>query len=109
MESRYSSSFQIDRAEHVEPRQPVRFNLEDGKMELLTGRIIVGSLEKGLFSILFKAYNLGTKSLNREDIYNHAYKLTKSSFKTVDNTLGSLVNRRVLKRAKRGYYALAPE
>ena len=77
-------------------------------MKLLTGGIIVGSCEEGLIQILFKAYNLGTKSLSRKDICNQAYKLTKSSFKTVDNTLGALVNRRVLKREKRGHYALAP-
>ena len=35
-------------------------------------------------------------------------KFSKSSFKTVDNTLGALVNRRVLVRTKHGHYALAP-
>ena len=58
---------------------------------------------------MFNAYKLGTKSLSRKDICNQAYKLTKSSFKTVDNTLGALVNRRVLKRPKHAHYALAPE
>ena len=77
-------------------------------MELLTGGTIVGSCEEGLIQILFNAYNLGTKSLSRKDICNQAYKLTKSSFKTVDNTLGALVNRRVLVRPKHGHYALAP-
>ena len=57
---------------------------------------------------MFNAYNLGTKSLSRKDICNQAYKLTKSSFKTVDNTLGALVNRRVLVHSKHGHYALAP-
>jgi len=102
------AKFLKDRAAHVDPRRTVRFNLEDGNMKLLTGGIIVGSCEEGLIQILFNAYNLGTKSLSRKDICNQAYKLTKSSFKTVDNTLGALVNRRVLKREKRGHYALAP-
>ena len=104
------AKFLKDRAAHVDPWRTVRFNLlkGEGKMELLTGGIIVGSCEEGLIQILFNAYNLGTKSLSRKDICNQAYKLTKSSFKTVDNTLGALVNRRVLKREKRGHYALAP-
>ena len=51
---------------------------------------------------------MGTKSLNRKDICNQAYKLNKSSLKTVDNTLGALVNKRILVRPKRGHYALAP-
>ena len=104
------AKFLKDRAAHVDPWRTVRFNLlkEEGKMELLTGGIIVGSCEEGLIQILFNAYNLGTKSLSRKDICNQAYKLTKSSFKTVDNTLGALVNRRVVKREKRGHYALAP-
>ena len=100
--------FYKDRAAHVDPRRTVRFNLEDGNMKLLTGGIIVGSCEEGLIQILFKAYNLETKSLSRKDICNQAYKLTKSSFKTVDNTLGALVNRRVLVLPKHGHYALAP-
>ena len=79
------------------------------RMELLTGGIIVGSCEEGLKQILFNAYKMETKSLNRKDICNQAYKLTKSSFKTVDNTLGALVNRRVLVRPKHGHYALAPK
>ena len=58
---------------------------------------------------MFKAYKLGIKSLGRKEICNQAYKLSKSSFKTVDNTLGALVNRRVLVRPKHGHYALAPE
>ena len=70
--------------------------------------IIVGSCEEGLIQILFDAYNLGTKSLSRKDICNQAYKLTKSSFKTLDNTLVELVNRKVLRREKREHYALAP-
>ena len=78
-------------------------------MELLTGGTILGSCEEGLIQILFNAYKLGTKSLSRKDICNQAYKLTKSSFKTVDNTLGALVNRRVLKRPKHGHYALTPK
>ena len=41
-------------------------------------------------------------------ICKQAYKLKKSSYKTLDNTLGALVNRRVLVRPKRGHYALAP-
>ena len=77
-------------------------------MELLTGGIIVGSCEKGLKQILFNAYQLGTESLSQKDISNQAYKLNKSSFKTVDNTLGALVNKRVLVRPKRSHYALAP-
>ena len=77
-------------------------------MKLLTGGIIVGSCEEGLKQILFNAYKMGIKSLNRKDICNQAYKLNKSSFKTVDNTLGALVNKRILVRPKRGHYALAP-
>ena len=77
-------------------------------MELLTGGTILGSCEEGLIQILFNAYKLGTKSLGRKEICNQAYKLSKSSFKTVDNTLGALVNRRVLVRPKHGHYALAP-
>ena len=66
------------------------------------------SCEEGLKQILFNAYKLGTKSLNRKDICNQAYKLNKSSFKTVDNTLGAFVNKRILVRPKRRHYALAP-
>ncbi len=100
--------FKKDRAAHVDPQRTVRFNLEEGKMKLLTGGIIVGSCEEGLIQILFDAYRLGTKSLKRLDICKQAYTLNKSSIKTVDNTLGLLVNRRVLVRPKRGHYALAP-
>ena len=39
------AQFKKDRAAHVDPRRTVRFNLEDGKMELLTGGKIVGSCE----------------------------------------------------------------
>ena len=77
-------------------------------MELLTGGTIDGSGEEGLIRILFNSYKLGTQSLGRKDICNQAYKLTSSSYKTVDNTLGALVNRRVLLRPKHGHYALAP-
>ena len=77
-------------------------------MELLTGGIIVGNSEEGLIQILVNAYQLGTKSLNRKDICNQAYKLTSSLYKNVDNTLGVLVKRRVLVRTKHGHYALAP-
>ena len=101
--------FKKDRAAHVDPRRTVRFNLEDGNMKLLTGGIIVGSCEEGLIQILFNAYKLGTKSLGRKEICNQAFKLSNSSFKTVDNTLGALVNRRVLVRPKYGHYALAPK
>ena len=58
---------------------------------------------------MFNTYKLGTKSLNRKDLCNQAYKFTNSSFKTVVNTLGALVNRRVLVRPKHGHYALAPK
>ena len=67
--------FYKDRAAHVNPRRTVRFNLVDGNMKLLTGGIIVGSCEEGIKQILFNAYKLGTKSLNRKDLCNQAYKL----------------------------------
>ena len=44
-----------NRAAHVDPRRIVRFNLEDGNIKLLTGRILFGSCEESLIQILFKA------------------------------------------------------
>ena len=91
------AKFLKDRAAHVDPWRTVRFNLlkSEEKMELLTGGIIVGSCEEGIKQILFNAYKLGTESLNRKDICSQAYKLNSSSYKTVDNTLGALVHKRV--------------
>jgi len=35
-----------DRPVHVDPRRIVRFNLEDGRIELLTGGLIIGSCKE---------------------------------------------------------------
>ena len=78
-------------------------------MKLLTGGIIVGSCEEGIKQILFNAYRLGSESLKRLDICKQALKLHSSSYKTVDNTLGALVNKRVLVRPKRGLDDLDPK
>ena len=80
-EGRHTRSFQKNRAAHVDHRRTVRFNLEDGNMKLLTGRIIVGSCEEEIKHILFKAYKLGTENLQRLDISKQAYKLNISSYK----------------------------
>tara|TARA_Y100001968_G_scaffold311873_1_gene334411 strand:+ start:164 stop:517 length:354 start_codon:yes stop_codon:yes gene_type:complete len=77
-------------------------------MELLAGGIIVESYEESFKQILFYAYKMGTKSLNRKDIFSQSFKLNKSSFKIVDNTLGTLVNRRILVRPKHSHYASTP-
>ena len=46
---------------HVDPRLIIMFNLEDGKMELLTKGIIVGSCEVGIKQILFNTYRMGSR------------------------------------------------
>ena len=78
-------------------------------MELLTGGVIIGICEEGLIQILFNAYKLGTENLKRLDICKQAYKLNKSSYKTVDNPLGALVKKRVLVGLMRGHYASNPK
>ena len=50
----------------------VRFNIEEGKIELLTGAVIVGSCEEGIKQILFNAYRLGTENVKRLDICKQA-------------------------------------
>ncbi len=52
--------------------------------------------------------NIKIECGHRKELFNQAYKLTNSSFKTVDNTLGALVNRRIFVRPKHRHYALAP-
>ncbi len=101
------AKFKKDRAAHVDPRRIVRFNLEDGEMVLLEGCKVVGNCEEQLKEILWKSYRLGTKTLSRKELANKACKYGSTS-KTVDNTLGPMVTKRVLVRPHRGQYALAP-
>ncbi len=53
--------FLKDRAAHVDPLRILRFNLEEGKMELLTGGVIVRSCEEGIKQILLTPTYWGMK------------------------------------------------
>ena len=77
-------------------------------LELLPNEEVVGNCQQIILEVLWQAHQLGTKELSRKDIATKAYSSkAKASFKTVDNTLGSMAIKRLIVRPRRGKYSLS--
>jgi len=102
--------FWKNRAQLVKPRRTVRYQLSEGELALLPNEEVVGNCQKIILDILWEAHQLGNKELSRKEISNKAYSSkAKASFKTVDNTLGSMALKRLIVRPRRGKYSLSPK
>ena len=54
-------------------------------------------------------YKQGQEKVRRSDIVTTAFNTASAARKTVDNTLGNMVNNKQLRRPKKGIYALNPK
>ena len=63
-----------NRPAHVEPRLISMFNLEHGKMELLTKGIIVGSCAVSIKQILLNTYRMGDKKFKAHRYFSTGFK-----------------------------------
>ena len=77
-------------------------------LELLPNEEVVGNCQQIILEVLWQAHQLGTKELSRKDIATKAYSSkAKASFKTVDNTLGAMANKKLIVKPRRGKYSLS--
>ena len=54
-------------------------------------------------------YKQGQEEVRRIDIVTTAFNIASAARKTVDNTLGNMVNCKQLRRPRKGVYALNPK
>ena len=101
-----TAEFKKDRAATIDPRRTITYKLVDAEMELIEQRDIVGSCEDVIIEILGDFYKMGITSVSRKEIIDTAYRTASAKRKTVDNTLGIMVNKRKLKRLQKGKYGL---
>ena len=103
------AQFKKDRAATIEPRRSILYKLNDCEMELLEEKEIVGSCNDLILEIMSDFYKKGQKEVRRADIVTTAFNIASAARKTVDNTLGNMVNSKKLRRPKKGVYALNPK
>ncbi len=103
------AQFKKDRAATIEPRRSILYKLKDCEMELLEEKEIVGSCNDVILEIMSDFYKQGQKEVRRADIVTTAFNIASAARKTVDNTLGNMVNSKQIRRPKKGVYALNPK
>ena len=103
------AQFKKDRAATIEPRRSILYKLNDCEMELLEEKEIVGSCNDVILEIMSDFYKKGQKEVRRADIVTTAFNIASAARKTVDNTLGNMVNSKQIRRPKKGVYALNPK
>tara|TARA_Y100001978_G_C23659683_1_gene418013 strand:+ start:32 stop:1330 length:1299 start_codon:yes stop_codon:yes gene_type:complete len=101
-----TAEFKKDRAASIDPRRTITYKLVDAEMELVENKDIVGSCEDVILEIMGDFYKQGLEKVSRKHIVDTAYKIASAKRKTVDNTLGIMVNRKKLKRFQKGFYGL---
>ena len=104
-----TAEFTKDRAAVVDPRRKLTFSLnrEEGRYELAHGTAKVGTCEEAIIQILWDAHQRGVRHLSRKGLADEVLAAHGKTAKTVDNTLGKMTPRRIV-RPKPGCYALAP-
>ena len=103
------AQFKKDRAATIEPRRSILYKLNDCEIELLEEKEIVGSCNDVILEIMSDFYKQGQTEVRRADIVTTAFNIASAARKTVDNTLGNMVNSKKLRRPKKGVYALNPK
>ena len=101
-----TAQFKKDRAAHIDPRRVVIYKLENGEIKLDDDKNIVASCDDVIIEIMKNFYKVGQKKVRRSEIIDQAYITASAKRKTVDNTLGNMVNNRKLSRPQKGFYAL---
>ena len=101
--------FKKDRAANIEPRRTVVYKLEECEMVLEDEKEIVGSCNEVIIEIMRDFYKQGQKEVRRADIVTTAFNIASAARKTVDNTLGNMVNSKEIRRPKKGVYSLNPK
>ena len=101
--------FKKDRAANIDPRRRVTYRLEECEMVLEDDKEIVGSCNDVILEIMSDFYKQGQTEVRRADIVTTAFNIASAARKTVDNTLGNMVNSKKLRRPKKGVYALNPK
>ena len=104
-----TAEFKKDRAANLEPRRNVIYKLEECEMVLDDDKKIVGSCNKVILEIMCEFYKQGQEEVRRIDIVTTAFNIASAARKTVDNTLGNMVNCKQLRRPRKGVYALNPK
>ena len=104
-----TAEFKKDRAANIDPRRTVVYKLEDCEMVLEDEKEIVGSCNEVIIEILRDFLKKGQKEVRRADIVTTAFITASAAKKTVDNTLGNMVNNKEIRRPKKGVYALNPK
>ena len=104
-----TAEFKKDRAANLEPRRNVIYKLEECEMVLDDDKKIVGSCNEVILEIMCEFYKQGQEEVRRIDIVTTAFNIASAARKTVDNTLGNMVNCKQLRRPRKGVYALNPK
>ena len=104
-----TAEFKKDRAANIDPRRRVTYKLEECEMVLENDKEIVGSCNEVILEIMCDFYKQGQKEVRRIDIVTTAFNIASAARKTVDNTLGNMVNCKQLRRPRKGVYALNPK
>ena len=104
-----TAEFKKDRAANLEPRRNVIYKLEECEMVLDDDKKIVGSCNEVILEIMCEFYKQGQEEVRRIDIVTTAFNIASAARKTVDNTLGNMVNCKQLRRSRKGVYALNPK
>ena len=100
------AEFKKDRATNIDFNRSIIYKLVDAEMELIENKDIVGSCEDVILEIMGDFYKEGLEKVSRKHIVDTAYKIASAKRKTVDNTLGIMVNNKTLKRFQKGFYGL---
>ena len=104
-----TAEFKKDRAANIDPRRRVTYKLEECEMVLENDKEIVGSCNQVILEIMCDFYKQGQEEVRRIDIVTTAFNIASAARKTVDNTLGNMVNCKQLRRPRKGVYALNPK
>ncbi len=100
------AEFKKDRATNIDFNRSIIYKLVDAEMELVEQKEIVGSCEEVIKEIMTDFYKEGLERASRKMIVDTAYNIASAKRKTVDNTLGIMVNNKTLKRFQKGFYGL---
>ena len=105
-----TAEFKKDRAAIVDPHRKLTFSLdrENGGYLLSPECDVVGTCFEAITDVLFKAHQNGRGSLGRQALSDEVYTAHGYAQKTVDNTVGAMVQKREIVKPARGRVALAP-
>ena len=99
------AEFKKDRATNIDFNRTITYKLVDAEMELVEQKEIVGSCEDTIVLIMENYHIQGLDRVSRKMIVDTAFNdFEKIARKTVDNTLGIMVNNGRLKRYQKGFY-----